>query len=709
MYKLRKTFFFACLLCFNLILSGQNTTIPEALNYHLDDDLTIQELPKISWIIEEGSERLTAEELQEGNLKDAKVYFADKDGKFELEFSKSLWYKIILRSDYDYNNEKLSINFPTTGGFIKTFNYVNAYFFVGGKLVNQGKSGLKVGVSQRDVKNIFDNSLIKFDIPKDKTLEIWVNIKGGDRFHSLISHSVISHRYELGNLIDNNYFLIGCLTSMFILGLFLFYWFGEKVYLWFLIFIGINFISQLAWTYPNEIIEILFPEKPILINKLIGLFDITKFIVVVLFARIFIKTDKRYPKLDKLMLVCVYLWVLVALVFIQTYLDNSLTTLIFTISFYIGLFGVLFAFGYFIFSKSKLARFYSIGAITPFLGIAVATWTPNNLIKVKEFAELFIGLGPVLALGLAMIYRFKVVVEEKMTAEAESKRILEQQNVTLEAQVKQRTLELSQSLENLKSTQSQLIQSEKMASLGELTAGIAHEIQNPLNFVNNFSELNQELADELEEELNKGDIAEAKAVAKYIKENEEKINHHGKRADAIVKGMLQHSRTSSAEKEPTDLNALADEYLRLSYHGLRAKDKAFNSDFKRNFDASLPKVHVIPQDIGRVLLNLINNAFYAVNEKAKMGIEGYKPLVTVSTAKVSDHVEVKVADNGNGIPDQVKAKIFQPFFTTKPTGQGTGLGLSMSYDIVTKGHGGELTVVTKEGKGSKFTIRLPLN
>ncbi len=265
--------------------------------------------------------------------------------------------------------------------------------------------------------------------------------------------------------------------------------------------------------------------------------------------------------------------------------------------------------------------------------------------------------------------------------------------------------EIEKAYNELKTTQQQLIQSEKMASLGELTAGIAHEIQNPLNFVNNFSEVNDELLKELNTEADKGNLKEVKAIAKDIAFNSEKINHHGKRADAIVKGMLQHSRTSSGQKEPTDINALADEYLRLSYHGLRAKDKSFNANFKTDFDDSIGKVNIIPQDIGRVILNLINNAFYAVDEKRKQNFNGYEPTVSVSTKKMNGKVEIKVADNGNGIPQKVFDKIFQPFFTTKPTGQGTGLGLSLSYDIV-KAHGGEIKVETKEGEGSEFIINL---
>jgi signal transduction histidine kinase len=241
-------------------------------------------------------------------------------------------------------------------------------------------------------------------------------------------------------------------------------------------------------------------------------------------------------------------------------------------------------------------------------------------------------------------------------------------------------------------TQAQLIQSEKMASLGELTAGIAHEIQNPLNFVNNFSEVNSELLDELEQEAKKGSLEEVKVIAKHIKDNEEKINHHGKRADAIVKSMLQHSRASTGKKEPTDINALADEYLRLAYHGLRAKDKSFNANMKTDFDQTIKKINIVPQDIGRVLLNLFTNAFYSVAEKNKHHPENYEPTVSVSTNRLMDKVEIKVRDNGMGIQQKVMDKIFQPFFTTKPTGQGTGLGLSLSYDIITKAHRGELKV-----------------
>ncbi len=332
----------------------------------------------------------------------------------------------------------------------------------------------------------------------------------------------------------------------------------------------------------------------------------------------------------------------------------------------------------------------------------------------------FFNLGFPFSLLIYVSMRFKEMIQEVQVnaqtvlelSEEKREQALIQQKV-LEEEVARQTGEIRQTLENLKSTQSQLIQSEKMASLGELTAGIAHEIQNPLNFVNNFSEVNTELIDEVGEEINKGNISEAKIILNDIKGNSEKINHHGKRAGDIVKGMLQHSRSSNGVKEPSDINALADEYLRLAYHGLRAKDKDFNATLITDFDDSIGLIDMIRQDIGRVILNLITNAFYAVAEKKNQLVEGYEPTITLSTKRVvpvpggPQGVEVRVADNGNGISPKVLDKIFQPFFTTKPSGQGTGLGLSLSYDIV-KAHGGELKVETKQDKGTVFIFSLPV-
>ncbi len=276
------------------------------------------------------------------------------------------------------------------------------------------------------------------------------------------------------------------------------------------------------------------------------------------------------------------------------------------------------------------------------------------------------------------------------------------------ALLQQQKEEIEAITEQLQITQSQLIQSEKMASLGELTAGIAHEIQNPLNFVNNFSEVNIELISEMQTELQSGTKEEVIEILEDIKQNLEKISHHGKRADGIVKGMLQHSRASSNIKEPIDINKLADEYLRLTYHGLRAKDKSFNAELVTNFADNLPMVNVVPQDIGRALLNLFTNAFYAVHQKQKKGLAKYQPTVTLSTGMEPGYVVIEVRDNGDGIPENIKDNIMQPFFTTKPTGEGTGLGLSLSYEIVVNGHGGTIDVNSVTGEFTEFIIKLPI-
>ncbi len=310
--------------------------------------------------------------------------------------------------------------------------------------------------------------------------------------------------------------------------------------------------------------------------------------------------------------------------------------------------------------------------------------------------------------------RFKQMIKEVEDRAAEVIKLSEEkkeqalrQKEILQDEVNKQTSELRQTLDNLQATQTQLIQSEKMASLGELTAGIAHEIQNPLNFINNFSEVNQDLLSELKTAIEKGDWDEVKILATDVQANEDKINHHGKRADAIVKGMLQHSRHSTGQKEATDINVLCDEYLRLAYHGLRASDKGFNAQLSTSLDPAVGSVEVMAQELGRVILNLINNAFYAVHERRQKEGVDFTPQVIITTQRTSDQVMIKVTDNGGGIPAAVREKIFQPFFTTKPTGKGTGLGLSLSYDIITKGHQGKIELETEEGIGTTFTIILP--
>ncbi|HWC54197.1 MAG TPA: ATP-binding protein [Chitinophagaceae bacterium] len=389
---------------------------------------------------------------------------------------------------------------------------------------------------------------------------------------------------------------------------------------------------------------------------------------------------------------------------------------------------LVWSLAWFIFTKKEwrkarpfLFAFLPLLAITTITDIVkvVANSFYNKWENYFDTAALF---AVVWLVAMVIIYnkQRKALEKERIKVEEKEKEIklTEKLKATLEVQVQERTAELvkqkeelQHALDELKAAQTQLIHSEKMASLGELTAGIAHEIQNPLNFVNNFSEVSRELIDELKSQKTKLKSEEQDELLSDIDANLEKILHHGKRADAIVKGMLQHSRSSTGTKEPTDINDLCDEYVRLSYHGLRAKDKSFQGHFETDFDTSLPKINVIPQDIGRVILNLINNAFYAAAQPFKEGLSNSDvrkvPTVWVRTRKNGNKVLISVKDNGPGIPDSIKEKIFQPFFTTKPTGQGTGLGLSLSYDIV-KAHGGEIKVNTKENEGTEFIINLPV-
>jgi two-component system NtrC family sensor kinase len=370
-------------------------------------------------------------------------------------------------------------------------------------------------------------------------------------------------------------------------------------------------------------------------------------------------------------------------------------------------------------NKENILSASLIKAGLPYYFYSIALFLAKYLLPFvfREYEDYFdlIGFAVVIwlmAFGISAKNQLKDLKREK-----EEKEKVISENTTLEQLVRERTQEillqnnrLEETVEELKQTQNQLIQQEKLASLGELTAGIAHEIQNPLNFVNNFSEVSIELIDELKEELSKLNLPEDSADIIDLTQNLQKISHHGKRASGIVKNMLEHSRASTGDKQLVNINALAEEYIKLSFHGLRAKDKSFNSDFKTLLDDNLPQVEVVPQDLGRVLLNLFNNAFYAVQKKAQSENKpaDYKPVVTVSTQKLKDEIIITVTDNGLGIPEEIKTKIFQPFFTTKPTGQGTGLGLSLSYDIITKGHAGELEVESTEGEGSKFVITLPL-
>jgi signal transduction histidine kinase len=511
---------------------------------------------------------------------------------------------------------------------------------------------------------------------------------------------------------------LGFMLLIFLYNSFLYFSTKEKLYLFY-----VAYVASITWfmsTVFQYVFEYLWPALP-MVNQYAVASPALTMLTATLFTREFLRTQKLAPRLHKFSTVFI-IWAI--LVFILVFTPFKIAALmlaqlgIMLMAIYFLIAGVtMFRKGY------QPAKFYLAAWSFLILGFIAAILETVNVLPVMPYVNsMQIGSAiEVTLLSLALADRINMYKKQREEAQAkaleiarEKAQLILQQNIMLEQKITERTMALTQSLDELKGAQAQLVQSEKMASLGELTAGVAHEIQNPLNFVNNFSEVNNELIEELKSQKSKLKIEEQDELLNDIFQNNERIKYHGKRADAIVKGMLQHSQSSKGQKEPTNVNALADEYLRLSYHGLRAKDKSFNADFKTDFDNSIGKINIIPQDIGRVLLNLINNAFYAVNERRKItkeslptGQAGYQPTVFLSTKRTGGKVILTVKDNGNGIPQNIVDKIFQPFFTTKPAGEGTGLGLGLSYDII-KAHGGEIKVETKEGEGTEFIIQLPV-
>ena len=520
-------------------------------------------------------------------------------------------------------------------------------------------------------------------------------------------------------------FLIGLLLLAMFINIYFYTITKEKAHLYFSLFALFLTINR----FFNILTSFTFWHKPEWQDNVTWLSYAWAFIPLFLiqFFRHFLKINEHFPKWGK------FLLGMGILNFLMMVMNPILQKVTFSFGFNYNLLPffiipicILITLFIFIKQKNHTVRLLILGAI-PYISLMISAevfrLVSKALMHNFRMFEVITLTWLVFFFTAILLMRFdelrkqnsaKQLENERLAKEKEIERneLIELQKIQLENEVSERTAELRKSLSDLKSTQSQLIQSEKMASLGELTAGIAHEIQNPLNFVNNFSEVSNELINELKDERSKDkdqrDERLEEDILNDIELNLEKINHHGKRASGIVKSMLEHSRKSTDEKESTDINALCDEYLRLAYHGFKAKDNSFNATIETHFDPNLPKVEVIPQDIGRVVLNLITNAFYAVNERSKKGEANYGPKVTVTTQLTANsQVLIAVKDNGTGIPDAIKDKIFQPFFTTKPTGQGTGLGLSLSYDIV-KAHGGTLEVETREGEGTTFVVKLSI-
>ncbi len=590
------------------------------------------------------------------------------------------------------------------------WDYLTAYLVYPDSTVQILYTGLLRKKSEMDGKDF-----ASFILPAGKEIKLYAKLEASGYFLRMDSVNILLSKHETALENERYYLYLSAMLFGIMIG-FAFYNLSISIstreisYVWYFLYLfclAISFSGQLG-SHSSYLTQFFLPEHPVLGLFLKRLLDPAAFICLILFSRNFLHTRQKHPRWDTFLLALIFVLISLNIFWLGGGYNRAGAPYI-IISVYILSVIVIIKTALIAYREGfKAARFFIAGQIITAAGILI------SMFKVTGWADLlwflphtrffdFIRSGTVFFFGGVEALIFSMALADR-------------QRIKLEQEVAERTSELKQSLQELKSAQSQLIQKEKMASLGELTAGIAHEIQNPLNFVNNFSEVSNELIEELKGERRKTEgerNTEAEdELLNDIEENLQKINHHGKRADAIVKGMLQHSRSSNGVKEPTDINVLCDEYLRLSYRGQRAKDKNFNAEIKTDFDKTVGKINVVPLDIGRVLLNLYNNAFYAVSapppKAGALVTNAVKdPTVWVSTKKDGNKVLITVRDNGKGIPANIVDKIFQPFFTTKPTGQGTGLGLSLSYDII-KAHGGEIKVESKDGEGSEFVFTLPL-
>jgi signal transduction histidine kinase len=600
------------------------------------------------------------------------------------------------------------------------------------------------GISWKKKKEFWGSNIAPVSIGKDETIEVFYHASLiNSRFTNSIKIAIVNpDRYARKYLAENEQQLVRKeeQTRAFYSGIFLvaaliyfvfFFLVREKVFLYFACFLLFLYLTS---THFNTTLFRNYPDM-IVLNGLSGLISFTFFLH---FIRQYLDTKKHLPRWDKFLIAFSFLFLIIGAADI-TFSTNSESRILFS---FLALFVICLIATFFMLKNQQATeKKFLLYAVLPFLLVfplllvfilwvvftrdqsiftnnKILDWIAGSLSTLMDLSYIWM----IISFSRLLFRRFteqrqKISDQEKekeqilLEQEQEKLRLIEKQKIDLEQQVTARTAELKQSLENLKATQAQLIQSEKMASLGEMTAGIAHEIQNPLNFVNNFAEVNNEITSEIKAEIEKmipedkrGDL---NTLLDDLAGNQEKIQFHGKRADSIVKNMLLHSRKGTLQKEPVNLNALIDEYTKLSYHGLRARDKSFNSDFDIQLDPSINTVELLQQDFGRVILNLVNNAFYAVHEKTKTCGSDYNPKVVVKTRRIENSVRIEVNDNGSGISEQIKEKIFQPFFTTKPTGEGTGLGLSISYEIITKGHNGKMWVESKEGEGTSFIVEIP--
>ncbi|HEU4904316.1 MAG TPA: 7TM diverse intracellular signaling domain-containing protein [Flavisolibacter sp.] len=596
---------------------------------------------------------------------------------------------------------------------------IEVYSVINGHVVKQYHSGNWQPFSERPVKSV--NYLFPLSIPQGETGTVYLRVMHyrGTQF-PLRAGTLNAFYIKDARMNGAMGTYIGFMLVMILYNLFIYFTLRDKSYLFYVAYTFLMgfFNAHLS----GYIFRYIYPSWPVL-NQYEDVIAALVAVAGILFAANFLNTKKNVPVFHKVFMFLLGCYaVIIAIVLSGNFLPGTIalefTSLVLVASFFVAAYKTLRK-GY------TPAKFFLIAWSLLLLSVAVYILKDYKILPYTQLTSSSLQIGSAveaLLLSLALADKINVYKKETLMAQAEAlqsleenRKLITEQNAMLERRVEERTKELKRAnrelvtaLRNLKETQAQLIQAEKMASLGELTAGIAHEIQNPLNFVNNFSEVSSELAEEIKAELSNGHTDRAPGLVADLKGNLEKIIFHGRRADSIVKGMLQHSRISSGKREEANINALVEEYLHLAYHGLRAKDKTFTAILETHFDEDIGKIEIVTQDMGRVLLNLFNNAFYSVQEKKKKLKDSYQPVISVNTKKTDDTVTISIRDNGLGIPKNVREKIYQPFFTTKPAGEGTGLGLSLSYDIVTKQHGGNLMVDTKEGQYAEFTVELPV-
>ncbi|MHA3787726.1 sensor histidine kinase [Flavobacterium hauense] len=675
---------------------------PEPYKINADSLLYTQDLPLENWqYLNTGEKHLSLKDVLKAET--LKKFSYSKTGNISNNFDKPhVWTRYKLK-----NESKL----PHTITFSAQKPIEELYVLQNGKWKHY-LVGDMVPWSQR--KGLKQLSQIIFTLKQGEEIKVYSDLgqitimsglapEIGDYLKVIDYHYIKKHNFTTDDVISFGFF--GFIIFAVIFNFFFYYVNRERVYLVY----SITLLTAALWLAQSVFSSLIFDEFRAGYPAFVA-FTVTCFIIMLIqTTRYFFRVSIHFPGWDKFL---VYSSITIGITGVLIFIAYQLNLIIFLFVI-IGVMSLVI-FAFFIAAivmiisllrkKDKEARLFVIAAIPFMVSPIFSAILPFNWV-----IPLF-GMYTILVLSWGMFARFKSLqianARAALEKEEERNRLIAAQKEELQREVDERTAELRKSLEDLKQTQNQLIQSEKMASLGELTAGIAHEIQNPLNFVNNFSDVSVELLGEMEEELQKGDVEEALAIAGDVKQNLEKIAHHGRRADGIVKGMLQHSRASSGLKEPADINILADEYLRLAYHGLRAKDKSFNAKMITQFDESLPKVAIVGQDVGRVLLNMFTNAFYATQQKQKTADKDYMPTLSVTTTQDDSNIIITIRDNGTGIPDEIRDKILQPFFTTKPTGEGTGLGLSLSYDIIVKGHGGSIDINSQNGEFSEFIIRL---